>query len=152
MEKATGQKYRDACDQCHIRKIKCISDQKGACFGCRHNARRCVFSPRDEMGRPKRAAQSKASSNKEVVEAVQIGEERLPSHHEEQSGSSSSGSSSTASAESRSTAASSLDENESLLPGKRTTLHIRDIHVLPPSNPGQAENNTLQLSLPELHR
>jgi len=48
------QKHREACDACHNRKIRCPFVGPGACSNCQNTGQVCVFSPRDEMGRPKK--------------------------------------------------------------------------------------------------
>ncbi len=50
-----AQKHRDACDACHYRKIRCPFTGPGACSNCQTFGRVCAFSPKDEMGRPKRS-------------------------------------------------------------------------------------------------
>lgn len=45
---------RDACDTCHRRKIRCPTEAVGACSNCRKSGQVCVYSPRSEMGRPRR--------------------------------------------------------------------------------------------------
>ena len=47
---------RDACDVCHRRKTRCLTQGTGACVACRTSGRTCVFSPRSNMGRPRRGA------------------------------------------------------------------------------------------------
>ena len=54
-----AQKHRDACDACHYRKIRCPFTGPGACTNCQRFGRVCAFSPRDEMGRPKRSTAKK---------------------------------------------------------------------------------------------
>ena len=63
--------HRSACDECHDRKIKCTTNAPGACLNCQGTGRVCIFSPRDEMGRPRKTgrrakdrstAEGKASS------------------------------------------------------------------------------------------
>ena len=54
-----AQKHRDACDACHYRKIRCPFAGPGACSNCQNSGRVCVFSPRDEMGRPKKCTPKK---------------------------------------------------------------------------------------------
>ena len=54
-----AQKHRDACDACHYRKIRCPFTSPGACSNCQRFGRVCAFSPRDEMGRPKRSTAKK---------------------------------------------------------------------------------------------
>ena len=49
-------KYRGACDTCHTRKIKCANNGPGACTNCQSSGRQCVFSLRDEMGRPRKSS------------------------------------------------------------------------------------------------
>ncbi|KAL6720036.1 hypothetical protein ACLMJK_001957 [Lecanora helva] len=58
-----AQKHRDACDACHYRKIRCILTSPGACSNCQNSGRVCAFSPRDEMGRPKKSAPKKSREN-----------------------------------------------------------------------------------------
>lgn len=53
------QKHREACDACHDRKIQCPSKGPGACSNCQTTGRICVFSPREEMGRPRKAGKRK---------------------------------------------------------------------------------------------
>ena len=54
-----AQKHRDACDACHYRKIRCPFSGPGACSNCQSFGRVCAFSPRDEMGRPKKSTAKK---------------------------------------------------------------------------------------------
>ena len=54
-----AQKHRDACDACHYRKIRCPFTGPGACSNCQSFGRVCAFSPRDEMGRPKKSTAKK---------------------------------------------------------------------------------------------
>ena len=54
-----AQKHRDACDACHYRKIRCPFTGPGACSNCQSFGRVCSFSPRNEMGRPKRSTAKK---------------------------------------------------------------------------------------------
>jgi hypothetical protein len=44
---------RDACEECHSRKIKCQTTKAGACRACQNNGRLCFFLPRNKSGRPK---------------------------------------------------------------------------------------------------
>ncbi|KAI1618117.1 hypothetical protein EDD36DRAFT_413809 [Exophiala viscosa] len=44
---------RDACEECHSRKIKCHTTKAGACRACQNNGRLCFFLPRNKSGRPK---------------------------------------------------------------------------------------------------
>ncbi|KAI4170956.1 MAG: hypothetical protein LQ343_004614 [Gyalolechia ehrenbergii] len=50
---------REACDECHTRKIRCPS-ATGACLNCRTAGRICTFGPRKGMGRPKNSERKKA--------------------------------------------------------------------------------------------
>ena len=54
-----AQKHREACDACHYRKIRCPFTGPGACSNCQSFGRVCAFSPRDEMGRPKKSTAKK---------------------------------------------------------------------------------------------
>ncbi|KAI1100337.1 hypothetical protein F4804DRAFT_336348 [Jackrogersella minutella] len=45
--------FREACDACHRRKMRCPHEGVGACANCRRTGQICQFSPRDEMGRPR---------------------------------------------------------------------------------------------------
>jgi hypothetical protein len=45
--------HRDACDECHRRKIRCIADH-GACQYCIHWGNSCTYSPRVPLGRPRK--------------------------------------------------------------------------------------------------
>lgn len=51
---------RTACDSCHARKSRCVSEGGDICQLCRQRGLTCVFSPRNTMGRPPR--QSSPSS------------------------------------------------------------------------------------------
>lgn len=51
---------REACDECHTRKIRCPSATSGACLNCRTTGRICTFSPRKGMGRPKNSERKKS--------------------------------------------------------------------------------------------
>lgn len=56
MSSATFQ-FRIACEGCHARKIKCypsVDDNSGACEACRSTSRRCLFSLKGKLGRPKK--------------------------------------------------------------------------------------------------
>ncbi|OAQ57616.2 fungal zn(2)-Cys(6) binuclear cluster domain-containing protein [Pochonia chlamydosporia 170] len=44
---------REACDNCHRRKTRCISRRHGACANCRDSGQVCTYSPRNQMGRPR---------------------------------------------------------------------------------------------------
>lgn len=52
--------HREACDECHFRKVRCLSTGK-ACQNCISNRQRCVFSPRNPAGRPQKRTSSKAN-------------------------------------------------------------------------------------------
>lgn len=54
--------YREACDSCHKRKIRCTASASGACLNCRHTGRPCVYSIRDEMGRPRKGSRRRKKS------------------------------------------------------------------------------------------
>lgn len=43
---------RGSCDECHARKIRCVA-RLGSCEACSQYGRRCFFSPRSTMGRPR---------------------------------------------------------------------------------------------------
>ena len=62
-----AQKHRDACDACHYRKIRCPFAGPGACSNCQSSGRVCVFSPRDEMGRPKKCAPKKGARKRSTT-------------------------------------------------------------------------------------
>lgn len=48
-----GPKVRNACEECHTRKTKCvIRPEGGACNACQANSRECYFKPRFKSGRP----------------------------------------------------------------------------------------------------
>lgn len=78
------QKLRDACDACHIKKVKCASNGIGACYNCRINSTSCTYSPRDQMGRPTKnnkdtrrkrpTAKPVQPSTKQVPQAPQVPE------------------------------------------------------------------------------
>ena len=53
---------REACDECHTRKIRCPA-ATGACLNCRTAGRICTFSPRKAMGRPKNADRRRAQTS-----------------------------------------------------------------------------------------
>ncbi|RMZ79131.1 hypothetical protein DV738_g3495, partial [Chaetothyriales sp. CBS 135597] len=52
-ETSTLPRVRDACEECHSRKIKCHATIAGACRACQNNGRLCFFLPRNKSGRPK---------------------------------------------------------------------------------------------------
>ena len=43
---------RDTCDECHARKIRCVSAING-CVACHKYGRRCLYGRRMKMGRPR---------------------------------------------------------------------------------------------------
>jgi hypothetical protein len=46
---------RNACEECHDRKIRCsIPPKGGACIACQTHGRQCFFLPRYKSGRPRR--------------------------------------------------------------------------------------------------
>lgn len=47
-----GHVVRDSCDECHSRKVRCIASTN-SCQACCQYGRRCVFSARSKMGRPR---------------------------------------------------------------------------------------------------
>lgn len=47
------QAFREACEECHRRKIRCVSNN-GACQYCVASGRACTFHPRSVMGRPRK--------------------------------------------------------------------------------------------------
>ncbi|KAL9594713.1 MAG: hypothetical protein Q9219_006877 [cf. Caloplaca sp. 3 TL-2023] len=60
---------RDACDECHARKIRCPAGT-AACLNCQAAGRICVFSPRKHMGRPKNGARKSAQKLDLISPAV----------------------------------------------------------------------------------
>ena len=87
---------RDACDECHSRKIRCPA-ATGACLNCRAAGRICTFSPRKHMGRPKngqrRSAQksdlvSPSGSNSASTDSLPSYQPRYPHQATSQSSSS----------------------------------------------------------------
>ncbi|USP75031.1 hypothetical protein yc1106_02305 [Curvularia clavata] len=76
--------HRSACDECHDRKIKCTTNAPGACLNCQGTGRVCIFSPRDEMGRPRKAgrrakdrsAADKTSSRSAAQKRASVSEKR----------------------------------------------------------------------------
>ncbi len=56
---SSDQQFRVACEECHIRKVKCEpsraeGDSGGGCLPCRRNGRRCLFSLKNKTGRPRK--------------------------------------------------------------------------------------------------
>lgn len=54
-------RFRFACEECHTRKIKCypsLDDNSEACEACRVNERKCLFSLRGKLGRPRKTNRS----------------------------------------------------------------------------------------------
>jgi len=45
--------HREACDECHHRKVRCVSGN-GACHNCISLHKSCIFSHRTLMGRPRK--------------------------------------------------------------------------------------------------
>lgn len=43
---------RNACDNCHQRKMRCLSEADGPCMNCKSRGKSCTYSPRSQMGRP----------------------------------------------------------------------------------------------------
>lgn len=77
--------HRSACDECHDRKIKCTTSVPGACLNCQGTGRVCIFSPRDEMGRPRKTgrkgrerstADGKASSKSAAQKRISVSEKK----------------------------------------------------------------------------
>lgn len=59
----TPPKIREACENCHRRKIRCIIAQGNtACVNCVHNGTACLFAPRSKPGRPRRESREKRAS------------------------------------------------------------------------------------------
>ena len=52
-EPLASPQVRDACEECHSRKIKCQTTNAGACRSCQKTGRLCFFLPRNKSGRPK---------------------------------------------------------------------------------------------------
>lgn len=52
-EVSTGPQVRNACEECHSRKIRCHSTSDGGCRACQNSGRLCFFLPRNKSGRPK---------------------------------------------------------------------------------------------------
>ncbi|KAK1147257.1 hypothetical protein N8T08_001996 [Aspergillus melleus] len=53
--------FRLACEECHVRKVRCEPSFTGSgssCEACRANKRRCLFSLRSKIGRPRKQASS----------------------------------------------------------------------------------------------
>ncbi|GAQ05536.1 hypothetical protein ALT_2857 [Aspergillus lentulus] len=53
--------FRLACEECHVRKVRCepsLTGSGGSCEACRVNQRRCLFSLRSKIGRPRKQASS----------------------------------------------------------------------------------------------
>jgi ribosomal protein L37AE/L43A len=59
--------HRNACDSCHIRKVRCTTNGPGACQNCQDNFRVCTFSPRDEMGRPKKNGNKRKKTSEKTT-------------------------------------------------------------------------------------
>lgn len=53
MSTGGGPQVRNACEECHSRKIKCHPTEDGGCRSCQNNGRLCFFLPRNKSGRPK---------------------------------------------------------------------------------------------------
>ncbi|KAF6798269.1 hypothetical protein CSOJ01_12701 [Colletotrichum sojae] len=58
---------RDACDNCHRKKSRCHSEGSGACVDCRQTGQACVFSPRRQMGRPRREPGQKRAKTRNLT-------------------------------------------------------------------------------------
>ncbi|KAE8394605.1 hypothetical protein ETB97_008083 [Aspergillus alliaceus] len=57
-------RFRLACEECHLRKIRCepsLAGPGGSCEACRLNQRRCLFSLRSKIGRPRKQTSSSAN-------------------------------------------------------------------------------------------
>ncbi|KAN0081815.1 hypothetical protein V8E54_003113 [Elaphomyces granulatus] len=54
------QAFREACEECHRRKIRCVSNN-GACQYCVLSGRDCIFRPRSVMGRPRKSPKAGGS-------------------------------------------------------------------------------------------
>ncbi|KAI5199197.1 hypothetical protein AUEXF2481DRAFT_42612 [Aureobasidium subglaciale EXF-2481] len=65
--------HREACNECHTRKIKCPF-AVGACTNCVTNGRACVFGLMSEMGRPKRDRRSRKSEAQIAMKAAPVPE------------------------------------------------------------------------------
>ncbi|KUJ13192.1 uncharacterized protein LY89DRAFT_154089 [Mollisia scopiformis] len=66
-------RVRDACENCHSRKIRCILEPGSiACRSCSSNGTSCLFAPRAKAGRPRRthleSHQRRKSSSNQAVE------------------------------------------------------------------------------------
>jgi len=83
------QVHREACEECHHRKIRCVTE-RGACQNCIQFGRSCTYSPRVPMGRPrKRKAESTSkgsgqpnqskSTSSEMGESIKIEPRRMTS-------------------------------------------------------------------------
>lgn len=69
---------RNACEECHERKIRCnIPTEGGSCINCQANERQCFFTPRFKSGRPanqSNKARPSAPISKEPVKPDSSGE------------------------------------------------------------------------------
>ncbi|KIX09427.1 uncharacterized protein Z518_00507 [Rhinocladiella mackenziei CBS 650.93] len=66
---------RNACEECHNRKIRCnIPHEGGSCQSCQNNSRLCFFLPRNKSGRPKftqpGGPQPKSSANAAAISSA----------------------------------------------------------------------------------
>ncbi|KAI4101560.1 MAG: hypothetical protein L6R37_004886 [Teloschistes peruensis] len=57
--------HREACDECHRRKIRCLNGT-GACLKCQATGHTCTFSPRKGMGRPKNGERKKGRRSDQI--------------------------------------------------------------------------------------
>lgn len=61
---ASQPNVRNACEECHERKIRCqISPEGGCCQACESSGRQCFFLPRYKSGRPRRDNTSNPKNN-----------------------------------------------------------------------------------------
>jgi len=59
MTSAPNLAYRNACDDCHRRKVACkVTTGSAICKQCVAAGKRCTFSPREPTGRPRKHTDS----------------------------------------------------------------------------------------------
>lgn len=66
-------RIRDTCDECHARKIRCVSAING-CVACHQYGRRCLYGRRMKMGRPRTRRRNTMEGNppKRLAEAEAV--------------------------------------------------------------------------------
>jgi Fungal Zn(2)-Cys(6) binuclear cluster domain len=68
--KPPQQIFREACEECHQRKIRCVP-RNGPCDNCVSNGRDCVFRQRSAMGRPRKQKSGQHQNSRPRLAASQ---------------------------------------------------------------------------------